>query len=140
MGITFLYRQKSFAVAPRQSSTGCSSRVVLPLSRRPRASCPAFSHLSRELRREALLLRPLVVVRRRVLLQDLEVLGHKVLAAVVADGHLLLGLDGRAVLVNLHASAGRVGLLVLAGDAVFLRDRHGDGECVCVWAFENAYE
>lgn len=94
--------------------------------------------LSRELLREALLLRPLVVVSGSVLLKDLGVLGNQVLAAVGADGHLLAGLDGGAVLVDLHASAGGVGLLVLAGDAVFLGDRHvewvgvGGGLCVCV--------
>lgn len=80
--------------------------------------------LSRELLREALLLRPLVVVGGSVLLEDLGVLGNEVFAAVGADGHLLARLNGRAVLVDLHASAGSVGLLVLAGDAVFLGDGH----------------
>lgn len=66
-------------------------------------------------------------MRRGVLLEDLKVLGHEVLAAEVANRHLLLGLDGRAVLVHLDTRAGGVGLLVLAGDAVFLGDRHGEG-------------
>lgn len=76
---------------------------------------------------EALLLGPLVVVGRSVLLEDLGVLGDEILPAVCADGHFLAGLDRGAVLVDLHASAGGVGLLVLAGDAVFLGDRHGGG-------------
>lgn len=80
--------------------------------------------LSRELLGEALLLRPLVVVSRRVLLQDLGVLGDEVLAAESADGHDLRGLDRGAVLVDLDAGASGVGLLVLAGDAVLLGDRH----------------
>ena len=98
------------------------------------AVCPTHSHLSGELHREALLLRPLVAVCRRVLFQDFEVLGHEVLAAKVADGHLLLGLDGCAVSVDLDASARSVGFLVLAGDTVFLCDRHV--ACVeCMYGF-----
>jgi hypothetical protein len=81
-------------------------------------------HLSGELLREALLLGPLVVVGGSVLLEDLGVLGDEVLAAVGADGHGLCGLDGSAVLVDLDASASRVGLLVLALDTVLLGDRH----------------
>ena len=83
-------------------------------------------HLGGELLREALLLGPLVVVGGSVLLEDLGVLGDEILAAVGADGHGLSGLDGSAVLVNLDTSAGGVGLLVLAGDAVLLGDRHGE--------------
>jgi hypothetical protein len=91
-----------------------------------------IENLSRELFGEALLLGPLVVVGGGVLLEDLGVFGDKVLAAEVADGHGLCGLDRGAVLVNLHTSAGGVGLLVLAGDAVLLGDRHV-GWCVCVF-------
>jgi hypothetical protein len=83
-------------------------------------------NLGGELLGEALFLGPLVVVGRSVLLEDLGVLGDEILAAVGADGHGLSGLDGSAVLVNLDTSAGGVGLLVLAGDAVLLGDRHGE--------------
>ena len=83
-----------------------------------------IENLGGELLGKALLLRPLVVVGGSVLLEDLGVLGNEVFAAVGANGHLLARLDGSAVLVDLHASAGSVGLLVLAGDAVFLGDRH----------------
>jgi hypothetical protein len=65
-----------------------------------------------------------------VLFEDLGVFGDEVLAAEGADGHGLRGLDRGAVLVHLHAGAGGVGLLVLAGDAVLLGDRHVGG-CVC---------
>lgn len=82
--------------------------------------------LGGELLREALLLGPLVVVGGSVLLEDLGVLGDEILAAVGADGHGLSGLDGSAVLVNLDASTGSVGLLVLALDTVLLGDRHGE--------------
>jgi hypothetical protein len=34
--------------------------------------------------------------------------------------------------VNLHAGAGGVGFLVLAGDAILLGNRHVGG-CMCVW-------
>jgi hypothetical protein len=87
-------------------------------------------NLSRELLGEALLLGPLVVVGGGVLFEDLGVFGDEVLAAEGADGHGLRGLDRGAVLVHLHAGAGGVGLLVLAGDAVLLGDRHVGG-CVC---------
>jgi hypothetical protein len=80
--------------------------------------------LSRELLGETLLLGPLIVVGGGVLFEDLGVFGDEVLAAEGADGHGLCGLDRGAVLVNLHAGAGGVGLLVLAGDAVLLGDRH----------------
>lgn len=83
-------------------------------------------HLGGELLGEALLLGPLVVVGGSVLLEDLEVFGDEVLAAVGADCHGLSGLDGSAVLVHLDTSAGSIGLLVLAVDAVLLRDRHGE--------------
>ena len=83
-------------------------------------------HLGGELLREALLLGPLVVVGGSVLFEDLGVFGDEILAAEGADGHGLSGLDGSAVLVNLDTSAGGVGLLVLAGDAVLLGDRHGE--------------
>jgi len=82
-------------------------------------------HLGGELLGEALLLGPLVVVSGSVLLEDLGVLGDEVLAAVGADGHGLRGLDGGAVLVHLDASAGSIGLLMLALDTVLLGDRHG---------------
>lgn len=85
---------------------------------------PARSHLSRELLGEALLLGPLVVVGGGVLFEDLGVFGDEVLAAEAADGHSLRGLDRSTVLVNLHAGAGGVSLLVLAGDTVLLGDRH----------------
>lgn len=85
-----------------------------------------IGNLGGELLGEALLLRPLVVVGGSVLFEDLGVLGDEVLAAEGADGHGLSGLDGSAVLVNLDTSAGGVGLLVLAGDAVLLGDRHGE--------------
>ena len=91
-----------------------------------------FSNLSRKLLGEALLLGPLVVVGGSVLLEDLCVFSDEVFAAEGADGHGLCGLDGRAVLVNLHAGAGGVGFLVLAGDAVLLGNRHVGG-CMCVW-------
>lgn len=87
-------------------------------------------NLGRELLGEALLLGPLVVVGGGVLFEDLDVLGDEVLAAEGADGHGLSGLDGSAVLVDLDASAGSVGLLVLALDAVLLGDRHGE-RCWC---------
>ena len=67
-----------------------------------------------------------------MLFEDLGVFGDEVLAAEGADGHGLCGFDGRAVLVHLHAGAGGVGLLVLAGDAVFLGDGHV-GRRVFVW-------
>lgn len=66
-----------------------------------------------------------------MLFEDLDVLGHEVLAAESADGHGLCGLDGGAVLVDLDAGAGGVGLLVLALDAVLLGDRHGEWWDVC---------
>ena len=88
-------------------------------------SCVRPDHdLSRELLGEALLLGPLVVVGGGVLFEDLGVFGDEVLAAEGADGHGLCGLDRGAVLVHLHTGAGGVGLLVLAGDAVLLGDRH----------------
>lgn len=88
-------------------------------------SCVRPDHdLSWELLGEALLLGPLVVVGGGVLFEDLGVFGDEVLAAEGADGHGLCGLDRGAVLVNLHAGAGGIGLLVLAGDAVLLGDRH----------------
>ena len=99
--------------------------------------CPSFSSSCREdlggeLLGEALLLGPLVVVGGSVLFEDLGVLGDEVLAAEGADGHGLSGLDGSAVLVHLDASAGGVGLLVLAGDAVLLGDRHGERWWLCI--------
>ena len=98
--------------------------------------CPSFlapaDDLGGELLGEALLLRPLVVVGGSVLLEDLGVLGDEVLAAEGADGHGLSGLDGSAVLVHLDASAGGVGLLVLALDTVLLGDRHGERWWLCV--------
>ena len=89
-------------------------------------------HLGRELLGEALLLGPLVVVGGSVLFEDLGVLGDEILAAEGADGHGLSGLDGSAVLVHLDASAGGIGLLVLAGDAILLGDRHGEDVVVVV--------
>jgi hypothetical protein len=92
-----------------------------------------ITHLSRELLGEALLLGPLVVVGGGVLFEDLGVFGDEVLAAEGADGHGLCGLDRGAVLVDLHAGAGGVSLLVLAGDAVFLGDRHVERCEYCCW-------
>jgi hypothetical protein len=90
-------------------------------------------NLRRELLREALLLGPLVVVSGSVLFENLGVLGDEVLAAEGADGHGFRGLDGSAVLVNLDTSAGGVGFLVLALDAVLLGDRHSESGFVVFW-------
>lgn len=78
--------------------------------------------------RPALLLRPLIIVRLGMLLHDLLVVAGELFAAESADGHLLLGFDRRAVGVDFDASAGGVGLLVLAGHAVFF----GDGHVCCL--------
>lgn len=66
-------------------------------------------------------------MRIRMRLKLHLVVGHDFLPAKGAERHGLLGLDGQAVGFDGCSRAGRVGLFVLALDAVFLGDGH-----VCV--------
>jgi len=113
------------------------------------------SQPSRKLLWPALLLGPHVRVRAGVLLEDLEVgvvlrapsqhgpnapkrqnirkgETNQLLATKGADRLWLGGFDGGSVCVDGDAGAGRVGLFLLAVDAVFLCDGH-----VGVWGFES---
>ena len=79
---------------------------------------------------EALLLRPSIRMRVGVVLHLLLVVAHHLLFAEHTDRRLLLRLNWVAVGLHGYASACCFGLLVLAVDAIFLRDRHG---CVRCW-------
>ena len=87
----------------------------------PHSSIPS----SRKVVWPALFLRPLLIVRLGMLLQNLLVIARQLLPAESTDGHLLLGFDGCSVGVDFDAGACCFGLFVLAVNTVFLGDRHG---------------
>lgn len=128
-------------IAPGSSSSRSNIWPILPSFTSPKSS-------GRKLVRPALLFGPRLGMCARVLLEDLDVgvvlhasnlesvycpssqVGiwkhpYQLFPTKCADGLWFAGFDGCAVRVDLDAGAGRIGLLVLARDSVFLGDGHG---------------